>query len=169
MPALTSMNDLLVDKLRDLLNAENQLLDALPRMVEAASTPALREAIEEHHRLTESHVARLQDALGLLNAPVRDKACKGMEGLLEEGRELLQKDGEEHVKDAGLIAAAQAVEHYEIAGYGTALAYAELLHRQDAVGLLQATLEEEKAADQKLSEIAEREVNPAAAKATAEI
>ena len=164
MPALESMNDLLVDKLKDLLNAERQLLEALPRMARAARTPALRKAIEDHHRMTDTHVARLEDVFGLMNLPPRGKACKGMDGLVEEGKELMEKDGADAVKDAGLIAAAQAVGHYEIAGYGCALTYAELLGRDDAVELLRATLEEEKETDRRLSELAESDVNARAAR-----
>ena len=159
MSELQSMNDLFVNKLRDLLNAERQLLDALPKMARAASTPALRKAFEAHRKMTDTHVSRLKEVFGLMDLTPRGKACKGMEGLVEEGNEIIEHDGNEAVKDAGLISAAQAVEHYEIAGYGTAVTYAELLGNDSAAELLKATLAEEKATDKKLTELAERDVN----------
>jgi ferritin-like metal-binding protein YciE len=155
------MKELLVDNLRDLFNAENQLVKALPRMARKAANPLLAEAIENHLAETEEQVERLREVFELLDERPGGKHCAGMEGLLEEGREAMEHDSEA-IRDAAIIAAAQKVEHYEIAGYGCAVAYAELLELSDVVGILNETLEEEKAADETLTEIAENDVNPQA-------
>ncbi|MGH7559524.1 MAG: ferritin-like domain-containing protein [Gemmatimonadales bacterium] len=165
---LNTLQDLMVDNLKDLYNAERQILGALPRLAKAAKTPALKEALESHRRQTETHVARLEEVFGILELPARGKACRGMEGLIAEGKEVLGADGEDPVRDAGIIAAAQKVEHYEIAAYGSAATYAQLLGQEDVARLLGETLDEEKAADEKLSALAEGEVNDRAMRAGGE-
>jgi ferritin-like metal-binding protein YciE len=142
-----------------LLSAEKQLVKALPKMAKGASSQALKEGIEDHLEQTKGHVERLERVFKLLDKSPRAEHCKGMEGLIEEGSDLLEEDGEPHVKDAALIAAAQRVEHYEISGYGTARTLAELLGLGEAVDLLQQTLDEEKETDEKLTELAMSEVN----------
>ncbi len=161
--ALQSLDDLLADKLKDLYSAENQILKALPKMVKAAEAPQLSQALQEHYNVTQGHVQRLEQIASNLGIRLRGKKCVGMEGLLEEGKELLQEKAEPEVLDAGIIGAAQSVEHYEIAGYGTARAFAQMLGMRDAANLLQQTLDEEKEADQTLTRLAERMVNERAA------
>jgi ferritin-like metal-binding protein YciE len=156
---ISTMEDLLADELKDLYSAETQLTKALPKMAKAASTDALRKAFEKHLKETEGHVQRLEKVCEQLDIKPRGKKCMGMEGLIEEGKELLEEDAEPAVLDAGLIGAAQKVEHYEMAGYGTAIAHAEQLGYSQAVSTLRKTLEEEKAADEKLTQIAESMVN----------
>jgi ferritin-like metal-binding protein YciE len=156
---LNSLQDLFVEELRDLYSAENQILKALPKMAKAASSPELRQAFQEHLEQTKGHVERLQNIFTKLDKSPRGKKCKAMEGLIEEGSELLKEDAEPAVLDAGLIAAAQRVEHYEIAGYGTVVAYAKLLKDADAAELLQETLDEEGDTDKKLTELAENVIN----------
>jgi ferritin-like metal-binding protein YciE len=151
---LESLHDLLVDELKDLYNAETQLTKALPKMAKAAASHELRTAFEEHLKETEHQIERLDTIFKQLEASPKGKKCKAMTGLIEEGKEMMEMDGEEAVKDAALIAAAQRVEHYEIAGYGTVRTFAQLLGLDDAANLLQETLDEEAAADQKLSELA---------------
>jgi ferritin-like metal-binding protein YciE len=163
---LNSLKDLYVDVLKDLYSAENQIIKALPKLAKAASSPELRAAFEEHLAETKNQVTRLEKITSKLDVSPRGKRCKGMEGLLEEGAELLEEDGDESVIDAGFIGAAQKVEHYEIAGYGTARTYAEMLGDTQAAELLQESLDEEMAADQKLTELAERVVNPHAIEAS---
>ncbi|HEV8612648.1 MAG TPA: ferritin-like domain-containing protein [Gemmatimonadales bacterium] len=165
--ALDSMQDLLLEQLKDLYNAEQQLVKALPKIAEKVCNASLREAFEAHLRETEGHVARLERAFSGLGERPEGKKCKGMEGLLDEGDEMLSEKGSESVRDAGIIATAQRVEHYEIAGYGCAATFAQLLGHQDVVTLLEETLAEEIAADEKLSAIAEEEVNQHAMTATA--
>ncbi|MDQ2817819.1 MAG: ferritin-like domain-containing protein [Candidatus Eremiobacteraeota bacterium] len=152
---LASLQDLYVDELKDLYNAEKQLLKALPKMAKAASSSELRTAFQEHLEQTKEHVTRLEQIFEELGASARGKKCKGMEGLIEEGQEMMAEDAEDAVKDAALISAAQRVEHYEIAGYGCVRAFAETLGFDDAVELLQQTLDEESQANEKLTEIAE--------------
>ncbi|HZQ06285.1 MAG TPA: ferritin-like domain-containing protein [Anaerolineae bacterium] len=161
--ALQSLDDLYADKLKDLYSAENQILKALPKMVKAADTPELGQALQEHYNVTQGHVQRLEQIAMNLGIKLRGKKCVGMEGLLEEGKELLQEKADPDVMDAGIIGAAQSVEHYEIAGYGTARAFAQMLGMRDAANLLQQTLDEEKEADQTLTRIAENMVNQRAA------
>jgi len=158
----SSLQDLYVDELRDLYNAETQLVKALPKMAKAAANNQLRQAFEEHLRQTSEHVSRLEQIFELLEEKASGKKCLGMEGLVKEGSETMKEDYPEEVKDAAIIGAAQRVEHYEMAGYGTARAFAELLGEDEHVTLLEQTLEEEKQADEKLTQLAEQ-INPKAA------
>lgn len=156
---LESLRDLYVDKLKDLYSAENQILKALPRMIKNASTPELQQALQDHMHATETHVQRLAEIAANLGESPRGKKCAGMEGLITEGKELLKEKGEPEVLDAGIIAAAQSVEHYEIAGYGTARAWATMLGHQEAADTLEQTLEEEQEADKLLTALAENMIN----------
>jgi ferritin-like metal-binding protein YciE len=158
----SSLQDLYLDELRDLYNAETQLVKALPKMAKAASNDQLRTAFQEHLRQTSEHVSRLEQIFEQLGEKATGKKCLGMEGLVKEGSETMKEDYSDEVKDAAIIGAAQRVEHYEMAGYGTVRAFAELLGETEHVSLLEKTLEEEKQADQKLTELAE-EINPKAA------
>jgi len=164
---LDSLRDLLIDELRDLYSAENQLVKALPKMAKAASSEELRTAFEEHLEETVNQVKRLDKVFKKLDASSRGKKCKAMEGLVEEGKEVIEEDAEDAVKDAALICAAQRVEHYEMAGYGCARTFATLLEETEVAELLQETLDEEGAADKKLTEIAETSINVEAAQADA--
>ncbi len=150
-----SLRELYINELKDLYSAETQLVKALPKMAKAASKDQLRQAFEEHLRQTSEHVSRLEQIFNELGEKPTGKKCVGMEGLVKEGAEVMKKDYEENVKDAGIIGAAQRVEHYEIAAYGTVKAFAEILGEDEHVSLLEETLNEEKAADQKLSQIAD--------------
>lgn len=161
--SLESLNDLFVDELRDVLSAEKQLIKALPKMAKASSSPLLRKGFEKHLAQTERQVTRLEQVFKSIGETARAKTCKAMEGLVEEGSEIIEEDADPEVKDAALIAAAQKVEHYEIATYGTLVTWAKLLDHTKAATLLGQTLEEEKATDEKLSELAESFVNEAAA------
>jgi ferritin-like metal-binding protein YciE len=165
MAVLDSLQKALQEQLRDLYSAENQLVKALPKMAKAASSDALREAITNHLDETRGHVDRLQEAARLMDFKPGGKRCKAMEGLIEEGKEVLDEEGDESVIDVALIAAAQRVEHYEIAAYGTARAMAEKLGNAEVARLLQETLDEEGAADKKLTAISVSEVLSAAARA----
>ncbi|MBS0190393.1 MAG: ferritin-like domain-containing protein [Phycisphaerales bacterium] len=165
---LDSLQKALQEQIRDLFSAENQLVKALPKMAKNASSDTLREAIEDHLEETRGHVERLQEIAEILEFKPGGKKCKAMEGLIAEGKEVLEEDGEGAVIDLAMIGAAQRVEHYEIAAYGTARAMAERLGQSQVVKLLQATLDEEGAADKKLTEIAEDEVLGAASVATDE-
>lgn len=156
---LESLQDLYVDELKDLYSAENQLVKALPKMAKAASSEDLQAAFEEHLEQTRGHVKRLEQVFKKLNASPKGKKCKAMEGLLDEGEEVINEDAEPAVKDAALIAAAQRVEHYEIAGYGCVRTYAQQLGFNDAAELLQQTLNEEGETDKKLTELAESVIN----------
>ena len=156
---LNSLETLYVEELRDLYNAENQLLKALPKMAKAASSPELQQAFEEHLDQTQEHVDRLEEIFDKLGQSPKGKKCKAMEGLIEEGSEILEEEGDPSVIDAGIIAAAQKVEHYEIASYGTVRAFANMLGEEDAAELLQQTLDEEGEADKHLAELAEEIVN----------
>jgi len=151
---LESLHDLFVSELKDLYNAENQLVKALPKMAKAAASDELRTAFEDHLRETENQVERLERVFKEIDIAPRGKKCEAMQGLIEEGKEMIEADASDAVRDAALIAAAQRVEHYEIAGYGTVRTYAQLLGFEEAAELLQETLDEEAAADQKLSELA---------------
>ena len=157
--ALDSLHDLYVDELRDLYNAENQLLKAQPRMARAANDGSLRAAFEEHLEVTRGQVDRLDRIFKKLGARPTGKKCVAMEGLVEEGKKLMAEDSEPAVLDAALIAAAQKVEHYEIAGYGTVRTYARQLGYEEAADLLQETLDEEGEADQTLTDLAESVIN----------
>lgn len=156
---LQTLENLFVHELKDLLSAERQLLKALPKMAKCAANETLRAAFEEHLEQTANHVARLEKIFGILDKAPRAEHCKAMEGLIEEGSDLLEQEGSAEVKDAALIGAAQKVEHYEIAGYGTARTLAELLGQQEAAQLLEETLIEEKETDAKLTALAMEEVN----------
>jgi len=156
---LKTLHDLYVDELKDLYSAENQILKALPKMVKKASSPELAEAFKEHLQVTEGQVERLDKVFTMLEVSPRGKKCKAMEGLLEEGKEVMSMDAEPSVMDAALIAAAQKVEHYEMAGYGCVRTYARLLGFEEAAELLQETLDEEGDADKTLTELAESIVN----------
>ena len=151
---MDSLHELYVEELKDLYNAEQQLVKALPKMAKAATNPKLRQAIETHLNETIEQVARLEMILGELEELGRGKKCKGMEGLIEEGKELIQEKPEKDVLDAGIISKSQHIEHYEIAGYGTVRAYAELMGHTDHAELLEKTLEEEKRTDALLSALA---------------
>ena len=151
----SSLRELYVEELRDIYDAENQLLKALPEMAKAATSDELRSGFEEHLEQTKEHVRRLEQVLNDLGEKAKGKKCKGMQGLVAEGKEMIEEDFEDEVKDAGLISAAQRVEHYEIAAYGTVRTYAEILGEQNAVSLLEKTLQEEKETDEKLTELAE--------------
>jgi|SRR4051812_20989596 len=150
------------DEIADIYDAEQQILKALPKMVEAVSSDELREALEEHRVQTEGHVERLEQIFAEIGEQPKKK-CKGMAGLLAEGEEMIKEDLEPELKDAAIIGAAQKVEHYEIAAYGTARTFAAYLGNERAIELLEETLEEEKEADQLLTQIAESSVNPEAA------
>lgn len=154
-----TLSDLYVEELRDLYNAEKQILRALPKIIKAASHDDLKEALESHRQQTEGHVTRLEQIFGELGKNAKGKTCHGMEGVLAEGAELLEEKPEPQVLDAGIISAAQRVEHYEIAGYGSVRTWAEQLGHENHASLLQQTLEEEKAADEKLTELAMQSVN----------
>lgn len=161
--ALNSLSDLFADELRDVLSAEKQLTKALPKMAKAATSPDLQKAFEKHLAQTEVHVTRLVQVFESIGQTARAKTCEAMKGLIKEGSEIIEEDAEPDVKDAALIAAAQKVEHYEIATYGTLATWAELLGYKKALGLLVKTLDEEKTTDEKLSELAQTTVNEAAA------
>ena len=150
-----ALKDLYVDELKDIYSAENQLLKALPKMAKAATSEELRTGFEEHMEQTRGHVQRLDQIFKALGEKPGGKKCKAMEGLVAEGQEMMEEDFEEEAMDAGLISAAQRVEHYEIAAYGTVRTYAELLGEDHAAQLLEQTLEEEKETDQKLTGLAE--------------
>jgi len=167
MPKLASLDKVLEDELKDLYSAENQLLKALPRMVKKASTPSLKEAFTSHLEETKGQVERLQKIGTILGIKLTGKVCKAMQGLVEEGKEVLEEESDNKALiDVMLIGAAQRVEHYEIAGYGTARAIAEKLGRGEVAQLLQESLDEESAADEKLTAISEGEVLAAAASPT---
>jgi ferritin-like metal-binding protein YciE len=161
--SLDSLQKLFLEELKDIYNAEKQILRALPRMAKAAESPQLQQAFTRHLKETEGQVQRLEQVFQELGQSARGKTCKGMQGLLEEGKEMMEKDGEAPVLDAALIAAAQRVEHYEIAVYGCLRTYAQLLGLSRAEQLLQQTLEEEEATDKKLTELGESGINEAAA------
>jgi ferritin-like metal-binding protein YciE len=159
---LDTLKKLYVEELRDVYNAEQQLVKALPKMAKGASSDELREALEMHLDETKGHVERLEQIFEELDESPKGKTCKAMKGLIEEGSEILDENGEDSVLDAGIIAAAQKVEHYEMATYGTLRTWADLLNQDEAAGLLQETLDEEGEADKKLNELAEEIINPEA-------
>ena len=161
-----SLRELYIDELKDLYNAETQLVKALPKMAKASSSPELKAGFEEHLKQTKGHVERLEAIFGTLDESPKGKKCHGMEGLIEEGSEAVE-EYEESVRDAALIGAAQRVEHYEIAAYGTVIAMAKQLGETRPAGLLNQTLEEEKETDAKLTSLAET-INPAAAEGVEE-
>ena len=157
-----TLRDAFVDEVRDMYNAEKQLLKALPKLAKAASSDELREALESHLEETQGQVARLETVFELLDEKPRGKHCAGMAGIIEEGSDMLQEDFEGAVMDACIIAAGQRAEHYEMAAYGTSIAWAQALGLTEVAELLTETLEEEKAADLKLSAMAEAGINDAA-------
>ncbi|MBV8171679.1 MAG: ferritin-like domain-containing protein [Candidatus Eremiobacteraeota bacterium] len=151
----TTLHDLLIEELKDMYNAEQQMVKTLPKLAKAAGSDELRAAFEEHLEQTKGHVERIERAFEMLDVPARGRKCAGMEGLIDEGKEMLGERLPESVQDAALIGAAQKVEHYEIAAYGTARTHAQLLDLNEVADLLEQTLEEEKQTDAKLSELAE--------------
>lgn len=163
-----TLENLFLHELKDLLSAEKQLVKAIPKMAKGASSPELQNAFEEHLAQTKEHVKRLERVFELIGKSARAETCEAMKGLLEEGEELLKEDGEPQLKDAALIGAAQRVEHYEIAGYGTARTFAELLGLDEAIQLLQQTLDEEKETDERLTELCLSELQNAGATTNSE-
>jgi len=159
---LDTLKTLYVNELRDLYNAEQQLVKALPKMAKAASSEELQEAFEKHLEQTRQHVERLEEVFEDIGEKPKGKTCKGMKGLIEEGSEILQEDGDESVIDAGIIVAAQKVEHYEIASYGSVRTFAQLLGKDSSADVLQTTLDEESEANELLNKLAEDIVNPEA-------
>lgn len=161
---LSTLKDLYIHELKDLYSAEKQILKALPKMAKAASSPELKAGFEQHLEETREQAVRLEQILKNHGQSTRGRKCKGMEGVVAEGAEMIEEEADEEVRDAGLIAAAQRVEHYEMAGYGTARTYAELLGDKEGAKLLQATLDEERATDEKLTQLATSSINVAANK-----
>lgn len=159
---LDTLEQLYVSELRDLYSAENQLIKALPKMAKGASSPELKDAFEKHLEQTKGHVERLEELFGQRDESPKGKTCQAMKGLIEEGSEILKQEGESSVIDAGMIVAAQKVEHYEIAGYGSVRTFAQLLGKDEEAKLLQATLDEEAETNELLNELAETVVNPEA-------
>lgn len=156
---MNSLEKLYVEQLKDIYSAEKQIEKALPKMARKATSDELRTAFEEHLQVTKQQIDRLEKLFDRMEKTPRGKKCKGMEGLLEEGQEMMSEDADEDVMDAGLIAAAQRVEHYEIAAYGTVRSYAEILGDKHAAQELQRSLEEEREADEKLNQVAMSTVN----------
>ncbi len=163
--AIRTFEDLLVDELKDLYDAEHQLTKALPKMAKAATSPDLKKAFEAHLKETEGHIKRLEQVFEGLGKKATRKTCAAMKGLVEEGSEVIEEDMDPTVKDAALIGAAQRVEHYEMAGYGTVRTFAHVLGHHDLEAILQETLNEEGAADEKLTGIAGK-INVTAEKQT---
>ena len=163
MANLDSLEELLEEELKDIYNAEKQLTKALPKMAKKAGAAELKQAFEEHLAQTERQIERLEEVFEQLGMPARGKKCKGMENLIAEGEEMLAEIEDEDTRDAALIAAAQKVEHYEIASYGTVRTWANLLGKPEAAALLEETLEEEKQTDQNLTSMAESFINAEAA------
>ena len=161
---LETLKDLYIHELKDLYSAEKQLVRALPKMAKAASNEKLAAGFTKHLEETKEHAVRLEKILKDLGQSTRGPKCKGVEGLVAEGQEMIEEEADEEVRDAGLIAAAQRVEHYEIAGYGCARTYAELLGEKSAAKVLQQTLDEEGSTDKKLTELALKTINVAASK-----
>jgi ferritin-like metal-binding protein YciE len=153
--SVSTMEELLIDELKDIYNAEKQITKALPKMVKAAASEELRDAFQSHLQETEGHVQRLEQVFEILGKAARGKTCHGMQGVLEEGAEVIEEAEKSPLRDAALISAAQRVEHYEMAAYGAVREYARILGQDEIVSLLEETLQEEKAADEKLTSIAE--------------
>ena len=160
---LDSLRKLLVEQMQDLYDAEHRITKALPKMAKAATSPKLKAAFEKHLKETEGQVTRLEKAFEALGEKAKKKTCKAMQGLIEEGEEAITQDADPEVRDAALIASAQRVEHYEMAGYGTVRAFAKILKQSDAQKLFDETLAEEKATDEALTELAESTINVDAA------
>jgi ferritin-like metal-binding protein YciE len=163
MSTLKTLDDLFLDTLKDIYYAEKQIYKSLPKMANAANSDQLRAAFEKHHDETEQQIARLEQVFELLEKPARGKKCDAIEGILDEGKEVMEEYKGEVALDAGLLAAAQAVEHYEISRYGTLKSWAAKLGYREAVKLLDQTLTEEKKTDDALTKLAETEVNSEAA------
>ncbi|HEU4415467.1 MAG TPA: ferritin-like domain-containing protein [Candidatus Angelobacter sp.] len=161
---MESLRDLFIEELKDLYSAENQILKALPKMIKKATSKDLKSGFEQHLKETQGHVERLDKIFAELEENPKGKKCKGMEGVIADGKELMEEDAEAEVMDAGLISAAQHVEHYEMAGYGTVRTYAELLGHANLAHLLQQTLDEERATDEKLTQLSSK-INVEAKKA----
>ena len=159
MEKIQSLEDLLVHELKDIYHAEQQLVEALPDVIEKASTPELKNAIQQHLQETEGHVNRLEQIFDLLGQPAKTVKCKAMAGILDEGEEMMKQKAPPETLDAGIIMSAQKVEHYEICAYGSMATWAEMIGRNDIKMLLGQTLNEERRADQKLTEIAKASVN----------
>jgi ferritin-like metal-binding protein YciE len=159
---MENIRDLFIHELQDTLHAEKQIVKALPKMVEAASSTDLKEAFQAHLQETEGQITRLEKVFEHLGQPVNAKKCEGMAGILKEGEELMEEEADEKVMDVALIAAAQKVEHYEIASYGCLCTWAELLNEEEVADLLKENLAEEEDADEKLSDLAESTINSAA-------
>ena len=153
---INSLSTLLEEELKDIYDAEKRLVRAIPKMAKAANSEELKQALQEHLEVTKGQVARLEEVFELLGRPAKSKPCPGMKGLIEEGEEVMGEDADETMMDAAIIGAAQRVEHYEIAAYGTVRTFAEKLGNDQVVDLLQQTLDEEKEADEKLSQISEQ-------------
>ncbi|HEX5070454.1 MAG TPA: ferritin-like domain-containing protein [Vicinamibacterales bacterium] len=158
----TTLRDLFTEELQDILHGERQLVKALPKMAKAATSPELREALQNHLAETEEHVSRLEQAFELIDETVKTKVCAGLQGIIEEGSDVIKEHDKSPALDAAIIAGGQRAEHYEIAVYGTLMAWARALGHDDVAALLSDTLEEEKAADEKLTELAEAGINQAA-------
>jgi len=163
MPNMESLEDLLKDEIKDIYDAEKQLTKALPKLIKKATAEELKNALTNHLQETEEHIARLEQVFDLMQMPPRGKKCEGMQHLIAEGSEMIDECDEDATRDAVIIAAAQKCEHYEIASYGTIRVWANLLNHTDVGSIFEDTLEEEKTADSKLTEIAEAFVNEAAA------
>jgi ferritin-like metal-binding protein YciE len=161
---LETLQDLYIHELKDLYSAEKQLVQALPKMAKAARNQELSAGIQKHLNQTKEHAARLEKILSSHKQSTRGAKCKGMEGIIAEGAEMIEEEADPEVKDAGLISAAQRVEHYEIAGYGTLRTYADLLGDKEGAKLLQTTLQEEEETDKELTKVAKSAINVAAAK-----
>lgn len=159
MSELRTLQDLMIEETRDLYHAEKQITQALPKMIAAASDPQLKQSFQAHLTETEGQIKRLEQVFQLLEIPAKAKVCHAMLGILEEGKEMIEQDADPDVKDAGLIASAQRVEHYEIAGYGTLRTFALQLGHKEVAALFEQTLEEEKATDVKLTVLATRRIN----------
>ena len=154
-----SLSDLMVQQLKDLYDCEQQLTEALPKMAQAASSPSLKNAFQEHFHQTQTHVTRLEQVFRGLNCEPEAESCPAIKGIIKEGNDIASAKGDPSVRDAGLIAAAQRAEHYEIAGYGSVRTFAQHLGRSDLAQILQMTLDEEGDADKKLTDLAESGIN----------
>ena len=159
---MQNLHDLFIHELQDLYSAEKQILGILPKMTDSASNTMLKEGFKAHYKQTENQVKRLEKIQDDMGIDLEGSKCKGMEGLIKEGTELMQKDATPEAMDAALISAAQRVEHYEIAGYGTAITYAKLMKHKDAEKLLKETIDEEETNDKKLTELATSGINQSA-------
>src|SRR5882762_4675855 len=163
MPENGSLHDAFIDELRDMYDGEKQLTKALTKLAKASSSPVLKDAFESHLEETEGHIQRLERVFASIDEKARGKHCDGIAGIIEEGKSIMEEDFDESTMDACLIAAGQRAEHYEMAVYGTLIAWAQAMGHNDAVDLLQKNLDEEKAADEKLTSLAEGGINQSAA------